>query len=229
MKTTLVPRALKTLLSKAWRTANQEVVMNVGWRLSSEVDTVRTLSTDACSQSDHDAIPDWLVKGKWHPAGFGAVEHKSGVRSMFYLPKDHPLARRTIQFQEMFCAVGWILRRARREETVIIYVDNSCAEWWLRSFKSGDIYIALVWILADFIHENRIHLIVKRSDSKEIAADPLSRWFDKKSVEFDKKAFEQTKKDWGERAKFWKIPPKGPIVRFKWQELFERVLGLEEL
>ena len=229
LKTTLVPRPLKTLLSKAWVTANQEVVMNVGWRLSSEVDTVRTLSTDACSQSDHDAIPYWLVKGHWHPAGFGAVDHESGTRSMFYLPEDHPLALRTIQFQEMFCAVGWILRRGQRGETIIIYVDNSCAEWWLRTFKSGDIYIALVWILADFVHENRIHLIVKRSDSKAIAADPLSRWFDEGSVGYDKKAFEQTKKDWVERASFWRIPPKGQVVRFEWLNLFERVLELEEL
>ena len=165
-----------------------------------------------------------MVKSKWHPAGFGAVEHGTGTRTMFYLPKDHPLALRTIQFQELFMAVGWVINRAKPGETVVIYVDNTCAEWWLRGYKAKDLYIALIWILADFIRDNRIHLIVRRSDSSHIAADPLSRWFD-----YDKEDLKSAEDDWEVRAGDWQIPPEGPTVDFDWEGLFGEVLELESL
>ena len=223
-KKSRVPRSLKELLSKAWDSACSEVSLSVGWRMSSEIDAHRILSTDACSQSDHTSIPDWMVKSKWHPAGFGAVEHGTGTRTMFYLPKDHPLALRTIQFQELFMAVGWVINRAKPGETVVIYVDNTCAEWWLRGYKAKDLYIALIWILADFIRDNRIHLIVRRSDSSHIAADPLSRWFD-----YDKEDLKSAEDDWEVRAGDWQIPPEGPTVDFDWEGLFGEVLELESL
>ena len=123
-------------------------------------------------------------------------------------------------------SVGWILERGKEGETIVIYTDNVCAEFWMRKYKASNIYIALVWMLANFIRENRIHLIVKRASSKKIAADPLSRMFPGESLKKERKEAEE---DWEIRAGRWSIPKSGTVVDFDWEGLYAEVLEWEEL
>ena len=70
--------------------------------------------------------------------------------------------------------------------------------------------------LANFCRMKKVTLIVKRSDTEHILADPLSR------------TYEDYEADWRARAKEWKVPHDGPIVSFLWRDLWDQVREIEE-
>ena len=121
------------------------------------------------------------------PSGIGAVVHSvvggqgslvPGTKTMILIPKEHPMNDRPIAWTELFMSVLWVIRLGRVGEVLVLYTDNSASEHWMDKFKAKPLYVALIIILSSVCLERRIKLIIKRSDTDNIPADPLSRWID---------------------------------------------------
>ena len=215
-ETATIPQPLQKLIGLGWSRAKVDRTVNVRDLLRTEVDADIVLATDACGMSDELATDQ-------HPAGLGAVVHKcrggaiaAGTRAMELLPRDHPIATKPIAWLELFTSVLWILQTCQRGWLCVIYTDNTNAEHWMRKYKAKPAYIGLMMRLANFCRVKKVTLIIKRSDTEHILADPLSR------------TYEDYEADWRARAKEWKVPHDGPIVSFLWRDLWDQVREIEE-
>ena len=124
---------------------------------------------------------------------------------------------RPIAWTELFMSVLWVIRLGRVGEVLVLYTDNTASEHWMAKFKAKPLYVALIIILSSVCLERRIKLIIKRSDTDNIPADPLSRWIDGT----------KSAKEWERRAGEWGIPSEGPRVVCDWEGLWNWVVEIE--
>ena len=213
-KTMVVPPPLVDLIRSGWEKARGQKWASVKDLLYTEADASMVVSTDASGDSVE------------FPSGIGAVVHSvvggqgslvPGTKTMILIPKDHPMNDRPIAWTELFMSVLWVIRLGRVGEVLVLYTDNSASEHWMDKFKAKPLYVALIIILSSVCLERRIKLIIKRSDTDNIPADPLSRWIDgTKSAE-----------EWVRRAGKWGIPSEGPRITCDWQGLWNSVVEIE--
>ena len=171
-----VPEYYLDLLSKGWEKAKAQHFAICRQVLATKADATLEISCDAAG----------LAEARGFPAGLGAIVHRRTPQAADFtheyfavdIPSDHEMSRWRIEMLEAITVLIALSLWARYGDIVYIHEDNGVVIPALAKFKARTTLPPFVILLAELCDKLGLIIVPEYTNTKQILADPLSRWTD---------------------------------------------------